>query len=233
MKPSSRSKSPEKEFTADEAIRQKLIRQGAAELTDAELLSILLRDGGKDSTAIGLSGELLARYNGNLTELGLEKISTLRMFRGMGIGRAAVVAAAMELGKRRKVEEAVNIETIVGKEDVVALFKPLISELPHEEFWALYLGASNRILDKVKISQGSSTATIVDNRLIVKRALDKFATSIIIVHNHPSGQHRPSSQDEEITVKLKAAAALFDIRLTDHIIITAGESFSFLGNGLL
>ena len=226
-------KPSEKELTPDEAIRQKLIRQGASELSDAELLSIILRDGGKDSSAIRLSGELLDHYNGNLTELGFEKISKLRMFRGMGIGRAAVVAAAMELGKRRKVEEAVSIQTIRGKEDVVALFKPLISELPHEEFWVLYLGASNRILDKVKISQGSSTATIVDNRLIIKRALDKFATSIIIVHNHPSGQPKPSPQDEEITAKLKEAAALFDIRMTDHIIITAGESFSFLGNSLL
>ncbi|MDL2230571.1 DNA repair protein RadC [Alistipes sp. OttesenSCG-928-L06] len=227
------SPKPEKDLTSDETIRQKLIRQGASGLTDAELLSIILRDGGKELSAIGLSEALLDHYNGNLTELGLEKINKLRMFRGMGIGKAAVVAAAMELGKRRKVEESVNIRAISGKEDVVALFKPLISELPHEEFWALYLGASNRILDKVKISQGSSTATIVDNRLIVKRALDKFATSIIIVHNHPSGQPKPSTQDEEITAKLKAAAALFDIRLTDHIIVTAGESFSFLGNGIL
>ena len=222
-----------KEPAPDEVIRQKLIRQGASELTDAELLSIILRDGGRESTAIGLSEDLLAHYQGNLTELGLEKIAKLRMFRGMGIGRAAVIAAAMELGKRRKVEESVNIQTIQGKEDVVALFKPLISELPHEEFWALYLGASNRILDKVKISQGSATAAIVDNRLIVRRALDKFALSIIIVHNHPSGQPAPSLQDEELTAKLKEAAALFDIRLTDHIIVTAGESFSFLGNGLL
>ena len=232
MKPTT-PKQVEKELTPDETIRQKLIRQGASELTDAELLSIILRDGGKDSTAIALSEALLNHYQGNLTELGLEKIAKLRMFRSLGIGRAAVVAAAMELGKRRKVEESINIQAIQGKEDVVALFKPLISELPHEEFWALYLGASNRILDKVKISQGSSTATIVDNRLIIKRALDKFATSVIIVHNHPSGQPKPSLQDEEITTKLKEAAALFDIRLTDHIIITAGESFSFLGNGLL
>lgn len=202
-------------------------------MTDAELLSIILREGSKNLSSIQLSEEVLNHYNGNLTELGLEKPAKLRMLHGMGIARAAVIAAAMELGKRRKVEESVNIHTITGKEDAVALFKPLISELPYEEFWALYLGASNSILDKVKISQGSSTATIVDNRLIIKRALDKFATSIIIVHNHPSGHPKPSPQDEEITRKLKAAAELFDIRLTDHIIITAGESFSFLGNGLL
>ena len=217
----------------DETIRQKLLRQGAAALTDAELLSIVLRDGGKELSSIELSSELLAHYDGNLTALGLEKPAQLRMFRNMGIARAAVVAAAMELGKRRKTEESINIQVITGKEDVVAIFKPQIAELPHEEIWALYLGASNRILDKVKISQGGSTATIVDNRLIVKRALDKFATSIIIVHNHPSGHPQPSPQDIELTEKLRAAAALFDIHLTDHIIVTAGESYSFRGNGLL
>lgn len=233
MKTPNYPKHTEQELSPDEAIRQKLLRQGPSELTDAELLSIILRDGGKEQSAIELSRELLGHYNGNLTELGLEKPAKLRMFRSMGIGRAAVVAAAMELGKRRKVEESVNIQVITGKEDVVAIFKPQIAELPHEEFWALYLGASNRILDKVKISQGSSTATIVDNRLIVKRALDKFATSIIIVHNHPSRQPKPSAQDVDLTEKLRDAAALFDIQLTDHIIITAGESYSFRGNGLL
>lgn len=221
------------ERASDETIRQKLVRQGAAELTDAELLSIILRDGGKELSAIQLSEDILQHYDGNLTELGLEKITKLRMFRGMGIGRAAVISAAMELGKRRKTEESLNIETVTTKEDVVAIFKPLISELPYEEFWALYLGASNRILDRVKISQGSATAILVDNRLIVKRALDKFATSLIIVHNHPSGQPEPSQSDIELTEKLKNAAGLFDIHLADHIVITAGESFSFRGRDLL
>ncbi len=220
-------------LSRDETIRQKLLRQGAAVLTDAELLSIVLRDGGKDMSAIELSSELLARYDGNLTALGLETPAKLRMFRSMGIARAAVVAAAMELGKRRKTEESINIQVITGKEDVVAIFKPQIAELPHEEIWALYLGASNRILDKIKISQGGSTAVIVDNRIIVRRALEKFATSIILVHNHPSGQPHPSPQDIELTEKLQAAAALFDIHLMDHIIVTAGESYSFRGNGKL
>jgi DNA repair protein RadC len=224
---------PTAELSTNETIRQKLLRQGADKLTDAELLSIILRDGGKELSAIELSQELLDRYNGNLTALGLEKPAQLRMFRGMGLGRAAVVVAAMELGKRRKTEEAINIQTVTSKEEAVALFKPLIAELPYEEFWALYLGASNRILDRVKISQGSSTATIVDNRLIVKRALDKFANSILIVHNHPSGRPEPSTSDIDLTEKLRQAAALFDIRLVDHIIITAGESYSFRGNGLL
>lgn len=222
-----------KEPSEDEKIRQKLLRQGAAELTDAELLSLLLREGGKEGSARELAEGLLAHYQGSLTALGLAGVSRLRMFGGMGLGRATIIAAAMELGKRRKVEEAVNIQSITTKEDVVALFKPQVAELPYEEFWALYLGASHRILDKIKISQGSATATIVDNRLIVKRALDKFATSIIIVHNHPSGQPKPSEPDIELTEKLRAAAELFDIQLLDHIIITTGESYSFRANGHL
>jgi DNA repair protein RadC len=224
---------PARHKESDEAIRQKLIRQGAAGLTDAELLSIVLRDGGKDQSAIELSEALLDRYNGNLTGLGLERIAALRMFRGMGIARAAVVAAALELGKRRKAEEAVGIDVITGRDDVVAIFKPLIAELPHEEFWALFLGAANRILDKVRISQGGTAATIVDNRLIVRRALDQFAASIVIVHNHPSGQPEPSVQDRQVTEKLRAALNFFDIHLTDHIVVTSGECFSFREKGLL
>ena len=225
--------SSSKKASPDEAIRQKLIRQGAAALTDAELLSIILRDGGKEMSAIELSEAVLEEYGNNLTGLGLAGVSELRMFRGMGLARAAIVCAALELGKRRKTEESVTIQTISSKDDVVAIFKPLLAELPHEEFWALYLGASNRILDRIKISQGSSTATIVDHRLIVKRALDKFASAIIIVHNHPSGQPSPSLQDREITQQLQAAARLFDIQLTDHIIVTSGECYSFRGNKLL
>jgi DNA repair protein RadC len=230
MKPVSPT-APQQALSADEKVRQRLLREGAAALNDAELLSIILREGNNGESALRLAENILEHFNGNLTELGLEKPARLRMLHGMGIARAAVTTAAMELGKRRKVEEAVNIHTITSREDVVALFKPVIAELPHEEFWAIYLNAANGILDKVRISQGSAQATIVDNRLIVKRALDKFAASIIIVHNHPSGLPQPSTQDEEITRKLRAAAELFDIRLTDHIIVTAGESYSFLADG--
>lgn len=222
---------PHKE--ADEKIRQKLIRQGASELTDAELLSIVLRDGGKGRSAIALSEELLASHHGSLTELGLERFAALRMFSGMGLVRAAAVAATLELGKRRKTEEAVALSAITSRDDVVAIFKPIIAELPHEEFWALFLGAAGRILDKIRISQGGQAATIVDNRVIVRRAIDRFAQSVVIVHNHPSGQSKPSVQDRELTERLRTALDFFDIVLTDHIVIATGECFSFRENGLL
>lgn len=216
----------------DEDVRRKLNLQGVSGLTNAELISILLRTKKKES-AIRISFDILHHFDDNLTRLGLEKVSDLRRVAGMGLPSASMIAAALELGKRLKLEEAVNIDTIRTKEDVVALFKPSLAGLPHEEFWALYLGASHRIIDRIKISQGSATATIVDNRLIIRRALDKFATSLIIVHNHPSGNPTPSAQDAELTEKLGKAAGLFDIQLTDHIIITTGESYSFRANGLL
>ncbi|MCD8186822.1 MAG: DNA repair protein RadC [Rikenellaceae bacterium] len=221
----------EKDLSPDEAIRQKLLRSGAASLTEAELISILIQEG-KNEPAIELSRKLLKHYR-NLTQLSVTKIDQLRMFRGIGVGRTALISAALELGKRRKAEDALLIQSIQNKEDVVELFKPLISDLPHEEFWAVYLGPSHRILDKIKIGQGNATSTIIDNRKVIFRAIEKWATSLIVVHNHPSGQPQPSPADVEITRRLKEAAALFDIRLTDHIIITVGECFSFLGHGLL
>lgn len=217
----------------DIRIREKLISKGVSVLTDQELLSVVIGKGAHGGTAFELAGKLLGEYNGSLTELGLAPIPKLRMTAGMGIGRAVLVAATMELAKRRQLEDTVSIDRINSKEDVIAYFKHDIAELPYEEFWALYLGASNRILDKVKISQGCIASTIVDNRLIIKRALDKLASFIIIVHNHPSGNCCPSDADKAITLRLSQAASFFDIELVDHIIITTGECFSFKGEGLL
>ncbi len=218
---------------SDAAVREKLLARGTGALTDEELLSVVLREGGKDLSALEVSRELLTRHNGSLAELSLAGLSELRMVRGMNLGRAAVVAAAMELGRRRKAEEALAIENVSSNDEVVALFKPLLAGLPHEEFWAVYLGPSNRILEKVKIGQGGTAGVVVDYKLIVKRALDRLASSMIVVHNHPSGNPSPGESDRMLTERLRAAAELFDIRLLDHVIVTPGESFSFRAEGLL
>lgn len=217
----------------DADVRQKLVSVGAASLSDAELLSLIIRDGSNGTSAIELASDLLSNYGNNLTELGLAEIPKLRMFKNMGIGRAAVVAAAMELAKRRKVDEAVTIECINNNDDVISIFKPIIGELNYEEFWVTYLGTSNRILDKIKIGQGGSNGLVVDNRLIIKRALDKFAVSMILVHNHPSGSPEPGNSDRMLTDKLVEAASFFDIRVLDHIIITSGSCLSFRAEGYL
>ena len=222
-----------KEDNEDELVRQKLLAKGAQGLTDAELLSIIIRNTSNGESALALSQSLLDRYNGNLSELAKTDISKIRMFGGMGVSRAAILSAALELGRRRHQSETAAIERFDTKDDVVKYFKPLIAELPYEEFWALNLGVSNRLLDKVKISQGGINGAVVDARLIVKRALDKLATSIIIVHNHPSGNCQPGHSDKILTEKLKNAVAFFDITLADHIIITSGECYSFRANGQL
>ncbi len=212
----------------------KLQVKGPASLSDAELLSVIFRTGiPKQKTALELSEEILRTFEGNLTELGKASFSRLRMTAGMGETKAVVLAAVMEISKRCKMEESVTIQTVTSKEHIIALFKPMLSELPYEEFWALFLGASNKIIDRIKISQGGTSVTIVDNRLIIKRALDKLASSVIIVHNHPSGNPEPSAKDIELTERLDEALALLDIRLMDHIIVTYGECFSFRANNLL
>ena len=217
----------------DEQIREKLLGEGPFALSDTELLSIIIRDGGRNSSAIAVASALSENFGGNLQELGTATISQLRMSAGMGLQRAATVAAAMELAQRLRTEEASTVERIAGRDDVVGCFKPLLSKLRHEEFWALYLNSSGRILERVKISQGGISATVVDNKLIMKRAIEKLASSIIIVHNHPSGNPEPTEDDKTVTEKLRYAVELFDIELLDHVIVTGGECFSFRGAGLL
>ena len=144
-----------------------------------------------------------------------------------------VLSAALELGRRLRAEQSRSLDQVQTDRDVIEMFRPLIAELPYEEFWALYLNSSNRVLDRVRISQGGVSATVVDHRLIVKRALELLATQLILVHNHPSGTPEASGQDKTLTERVARAAALFDIRLLDHIIIARDGDFSFLREGLM
>lgn len=151
----------------------------------------------------------------------------------MGVKRAAMVAAALELGRRTE-RESYNSTTIIrGSDDVVSLFKPLIGSLPYEEFWVLYLSGANSVLDKIKVCQGGSSSMSVDHKLVVKRAVELLASGIIVVHNHPSGVAQASKEDIELTERLSKATSLFEISLLDHIIITANESLSFKQLGLI
>jgi DNA repair protein RadC len=146
--------------------------------------------------------------------------------------RAATISAATELARRVIVEKAQAVNVIVSKEDVVRLFAPL-AELPHEEFWALYLTSGGRVLDRARLSQGGVAGTVVDHKLVVKRAVELLASSLVLVHNHPSGIASPSSEDAAVTERVRAAAALFDINVIDHIIVSRSGSYSFAENGKL
>ena len=171
----------------DKQVREKLVTRGAQALTDAELLSVLLQKGEAGGSALELSEELLAAYDGDLTAIAQEEVVRLRSVARLGVTRAALVSAALELGRRCRVAESRVKDTIMTDQDVIDIFQPQLGMLPHEEFWVVYLNASNRILDRVRVSQGGVTGTIVDYKLIVKRAVERLAQGILLVHNHPSG----------------------------------------------
>lgn len=166
-----------------------------------------------------------------MTAIAQEEVVRLRSVARLGVTRAALVSAALELGRRCRVAESRVRDTIMTDQDVIDIFQPQIGMLPHEEFWVVYLNASNRILDRVRVSQGGVTGTIVDYKLIVKRAVERLAQGILLVHNHPSGNPLPSGADNEITERVVRAAALFDMTVADHVIITAGDCYSFRNHG--
>lgn len=206
-------------------IRDKVTLRGYEALSDLELLTLLL----EDKT---LAEELL-RVCGSLRAIADTQPSRLRMIAGLGSKRAERLLSATTLGRRVASTNRAIEETITSSEDVVRTMRPLLKELKHEECWAIYLTNSNRIIERCRISQGGVQATVVDQRLIVKRALELLSTRLIIVHNHPSGSATPSGADFDITNRVKEATSLFDIQLLDHIIISASESYSFKSNGKL
>lgn len=200
--------------------------RGADALTDMELVAVILDDE-------VFAERLLTAYGGSLSMLGRDDIARLRMVEGLGLKRAQQLNCAAELGRRVAAQRADATMSITTTDDVVKLFRPQMESLQHEECWALYLTNTNRIIERSRISQGGVQGTVVDHRLIVKRALELLSTQIILVHNHPSGDAVPSSQDRILTDKIAQATALFDIRLLDHIIISRSGEYSFRTNGLL
>lgn len=214
------------------SIIDKIRARGIESLSDAELLSLVICDGG-DAESVVAFAERIIDSVGSISELAHAEFSRLRMVEGMGAVKAARVMALSEMGRRVAGIEAQRRESISSEADVVALFRPRLEGLAHEECWALFLSSSNGILEQMRVSQGGVQATVVDHRLVVKRALELLSTRIILVHNHPSGSAEPSGQDKSLTTKIAEAANLFDIQLLDHIIIARSGSFSFRASGLL
>ncbi|KAB2868489.1 MAG: JAB domain-containing protein [Bacteroidales bacterium] len=222
-----------KDWAVEDRPREKMQKKGISSLSDAELIAILLRSGNSDETAVTVAQRLLTLAQNNLNELGKFSLHQITQIKGIGEAKAITVLAALELGRRRKAVEAINRERVTSSHDVVEIFQPMLADLPHEEFWALLLNKANKVIDKVRVSQGGVAGTVVDVRIIVKTAVEKLASSIIIAHNHPSGNPKPSDKDIAITKKLKDAANLFDISILDHLIITDNECYSFADNGNL
>ena len=222
-----------KNWALEERPREKLLCRGTSSLSDAELVAILIGSGNSGETAVELSRRILEKVKNNLIELGKLNADNLMEFRGIGEAKAISIIAAMELGRRRDHSSALEMDKIGGSNDVALFLRPLIGDIPHEEFWVLFLNRQNKIIDKQRLSQGGMTGTVIDVRLVIKMALEKHATSLIIAHNHPSGNLEASDADRKITRQLKDAAAIMDIPIIDHLIITREGYFSFADEGLL
>ncbi len=219
-------------WSEDDKPREKLMLKGKSVLTDAELIAILIGSGSRNESAVDLSKRILASVDNNLNALGKLSISQLMNFKGIGEAKAISIIAAMELGRRRRGEETIDLKKITSSKAVFEVMQPIIGELSHEEFWVLFLNNSNKILFKTQLSKGGMTGTIVDVRMVFKIALEQNATSIILTHNHPSGKLQASDADIQITKKIKIAGQQLDIPVLDHIIITETGYFSFVDEGI-
>lgn len=228
-----KSKNGIKSWAEDDRPREKLLTKGASALSNTELLAILIGSGTKQKSAVDLSRELLAIANNNLNEFGKLGLGELQQIKGIGEARAITIAATMELGRRRQIGSVLDKEFIKGPEEAAELLLPLMQDLNHEIFCVLYLNNAQLLIKHELISSGGLTATVVDIRMILKNALLCNASKIIVAHNHPSGNKKPSEADKKLTHKLKDAAVQMDIELVDHILIAGNSFVSFANEGLM
>ena len=222
-----------KQWNDDDRPREKLLNKGKGTLSNAELIAILLGTGSRNQSAVDLSKDILNRVKNNLKELGKLSVVDLVKFNGIGNAKAISIITALELGRRRNIEEALENPIISGSKSVFRIMKPILGELKHEEFWLLYLNNSNRVILNSQLSKGGLTGTVVDSRLVFKQAIEISATSVILCHNHPSGNIKPSSADINLTSKMKNGGEFLDIKVLDHVIITEKDYFSFADNNMI
>ena len=220
-----------KSWALDDRPREKLVAKGSFSLSAAELIAILIGSGNRQESAVDLSKRILKSVHNNIHELAKLPLVKLTAFKGIGQAKAIAIITALELGKRRQLETFIEYPKISSSRQVFSMMQPLVGTLPHEEFWALYLNNSNKVLSKFQISKGGITATLVDVRLLFKKAIEIGAVAIIICHNHPSGKINPSIEDKNLTKKIKLGGMSLDIKLLDHLIITEKSYFSFADNG--
>jgi DNA repair protein RadC len=218
-------------WSEDDKPSEKLMLKGKDALSDAELLAILIGSGSRNESAVALSQRILANA-GNLNSLGKVSISQLMQFKGIGEAKAITIIAALELGRRRRAEDTVELSKIISSKNAFEIMQPIIGELSHEEFWVLFLNNSNKVISKSQLSKGGIAGTVVDIRLVFKLALENGATGLILCHNHPSGNLKPSDADKQITKKIKTAGEILDVKILDHLIITETKYYSFVDEGI-
>lgn len=213
--------------------REKLLLNGRRHLTDAELIAILIGSGNKMESAVDLSRRILATYNNDLDALGKVSVKDLSKFKGIGEAKAISIVAALEIGRRRKETIGNEVVKITTSGDAFNVLFPVFADLNHEEFWILMLNQANYVIGKQVVSSGGMSGTIADPKIIFKTALEHNATYVILAHNHPSGNLKPSQQDVNITKKLVEAGRMLDLHVLDHLIVTNKLFYSFGDEGLI
>ena len=226
---------PIKNLGEDDKPREKALAQGIRALSDAELVAIIFGGGLPGMSVVDMARGILRDCDGRVDRLAsLTMDEMMGKYKGVGPAKAVSLAAAFELGRRNREQASLHEDPqIRSSADVVRLMQPTLESLEYEEFWVLMLSRSNRVRYRRCISQGGTASTVVDVKLLLKRAPDCLAEGIILVHNHPSGNPSPSGQDDSLTRRIKEGAALLDIRVLDHVIIARGNSYSYMDNGRL
>lgn len=227
------SSSPISAWAEDDRPREKMMLRGPGALSDAELLAILLGSGSRDESAVDLARRILNHSENNLNTLGRETLHSLMDFKGVGEAKAVTLKAALEIGKRRAASDVSQQLTITGSGDAFKNLHPKIGDLNHEEFWVLLLNRANRVITTQQISKGGTAGTVADPKIIFQLALMKSASSIILAHNHPSGNAKPSQVDINLTKKLVEAGKQLDIAVLDHLIVCDAGYYSFADEGMI
>jgi len=233
MKSFNKSSTSIKNWAVDDRPREKLALKGAAVLSDSELLAILINTGNKQNSAVELAKQVLMLGKNNLNELGKLTVNELMTIKGIGEAKAITLAAALELGRRRQASASLIKTGITSSNDIAEYLKATLKDYAYEIFAVVFLNRNNKINHFEIISKGGITGTVADPRIILKKALEEEATAIVLCHNHPSGNLKPSKADEDLTLKIKEAAKYFDIRVMDHIIVSEEGYFSFADEGML
>ncbi len=222
-----------KNWSAQEQPREKLMEKGASALTDAELLAILIGSGTLQRSAVEVSKDVLQLANNDLRELGRLSLEQMQEVKGIGDAKAIIISAAMELGRSRQLSAARDIPTVANSKQAAEIIMPHLQDLTYEAFYVLYLNTASKLVKEEQVSSGGLTATVADIRMILKNCLLCNASQIIVAHNHPSGNKRPSEADKKLTYKFKDAAEVMDIKFVDHIIIAGAEYLSMADEGLV
>jgi len=222
-----------KDLAEDDRPREKMLQKGRQALSDAELIAILIGSGSRSESAVQLAQRILMESGNDMNALARLSIKDLQKFKGIGEAKAISIAAALELGRRRTNDSSKEVKKIASSSSAYDILRPKMQDLPHEEFWVMLLSRSNKVLDVQLVGRGGVTGTVADVKIILKMALERLASGIIISHNHPSGNLTPSQSDIQLTKKIKEAAVWMDVSLLDHLIISDEGYYSFADQGIL